>query len=183
MGMGKRGPQPTPNVLKLVRGNPGKRPINLADGVNPLVEVPDIPKHLSREARKEWKRITPLLVEEGLIAKMDRAMLALYCQAWGRMAELEAALNAKIARLVDRGVTYEDAVEDCCYDVTPKGFRQQAALVNMIRQQADAVARYSGHFGMSPSQRARITPSSNQPQLPGMEEPAAAAAGWGQFRK
>lgn len=181
--MGKRGPQPTPNVLKLVRGNPGKRPINLADGVQPLVEVPDIPKHLSREARKEWKRITPLLVEEGLIAKMDRAMLALYCQAWGRMAELEAALNAKIAAQVEKGFPYESAVEDCCYDVTPKGFRQQAALVNMIRQQADAVARYSGHFGMSPSQRARITPSSNQPQLPGMEAATAAPAGWGKFQK
>jgi len=168
----------------LVRGNPGKRPINLADGVNPLVEVPGPPKHLSKEALKEWKRITPLLVEEGLIAKMDRAMLALYCQAWGRMVELEMALNAKIAeRVANAGMTYEEAVEWCCYDVTPKGFRQQAALVNMIRQQADAVARYSGHFGMSPSQRARITPSSNQPQLPGMETQAAAAPGWGQFRK
>ncbi|MGO4154352.1 phage terminase small subunit P27 family [Cupriavidus sp. YAF13] len=156
--------------------------MNLADGVNPLVEVPDMPKHLSREARKEWKRITPLLVEEGLIARMDRSLLALYCQAWGRMAELEAAMNAKIeTRVRDHGMSYEAAVEYCFYDVTPKGFTQQAALVNLIRAQAEAVARYAGHFGMSPSQRARITPSSNQPQLPGLEAPAA--AGWGRFQK
>lgn len=179
--MGQRGPQPTPNLLKLVRGNPGKRPINLADGVNPLVEIPDMPKHLSREARKEWKRITPLLAQEGLIARMDRSILALYCQAWGRMAELEAAMNGKIEMCVRKGMSYEEAVERSSYDVTPKGYKQQAALVNMIRAQADAVARYAAHFGLSPSQRARITPSTNQPQLPGMEEPTA--AGWGQFRK
>lgn len=179
--MGQRGPQPTPNILKLIKGNPGKRPINLADGVNPLVEVPDMPRHLSKEARKEWKRITPLLVEEGLIAKMDRSVLALYCQAWGRMVELEAALAAKIEARVADGMTYEDAVEYCSYDITPKGYRQQAAIVNLIRSHAESVARYAAHFGLSPSQRARITPSTNQPQLPGMDVPQA--AGWSQFRK
>lgn len=155
--------------------------MNLADGVNPLVEIPEMPKHLGREARKEWKRITPLLECEGLIARMDRSLLAMYCQAWGRMVEYEMALNGKIAQHVEEGLSYEDAVERASYDITPKGYRQQSALVNLIRAQAEAVARYAGHFGLSPSQRARITPSTNQPQLPGFDVPTA--AGWGQFKK
>ncbi|HWT62443.1 MAG TPA: phage terminase small subunit P27 family [Ochrobactrum sp.] len=178
--MGQRGPQALPpNVLALRGGKPRSK--NLADGVQPLVQIPDAPRHLSATAKKEWKRITPLLVEEGLIAMMDRSILALYCQNWGRMVELETALAKKIDLKVAEGMEYNDAVEHCCYDWTPKGYRQQAAIVSMIRGHAEQVAKYAGHFGMSPSQRARITPSSNQPMLPGME--LEKRGGWDDFGK
>lgn len=178
--MGSRGPQPVPSNVRQLRGIKS-RSKNLADGVQPLIEVPDAPRHLSATAKKEWKRITPLLVEEGLIAKMDRSILALYCQAWGRMVELETALSRKIDLKVAEGMEYNDAVEHCSYDWTPKGYRQQAAIVSMIRSHGEQVAKYAGHFGMSPSQRARITPSSNQPSLPGMD--VQQPGGWGQFGK
>ena len=88
---GSRGPLPKPAALKLLEGNPGKRSLNLAEGINPRVEIPSAPKHLGIEARKEWKRITPILDELGLISGLDRAALALYCQAVGRLSELETA--------------------------------------------------------------------------------------------
>lgn len=178
--MGSRGPQPVPSNVRQLRGVK-PRSKNLADGVQPLVEIPTAPQHLSKQAKKEWTRITPLLLEEGLIAKMDRSILALYCQAWGRMVELETALSRKIDLEVSKGRTYEDAVEHCSYDITPKGYRQQAAIVSMIRGHAEQVAKYAGHFGMSPSQRSRITPSNNQPSLPGMDVPQQ--GGWGGFKK
>ena len=60
---GTRGPLPKPTALKMLEGNPGKRALDLAGGVNPRIEIPTPPKHLGIEARKEWKRITPLLEE------------------------------------------------------------------------------------------------------------------------
>ena len=48
------GRPPKPTILKLLEGNPGKRPLNLADGVNPEVAVPSVPRHLSVTAVKEW---------------------------------------------------------------------------------------------------------------------------------
>jgi P27 family predicted phage terminase small subunit len=44
--------------------------------------VPDAPMSLSAEAAKEWKRVVKLLAEAGLVAKLDRSALALYCQSW-----------------------------------------------------------------------------------------------------
>ena len=85
--MGQRGPMPKPAALRLLEGNAGKRPLNLTDGINPKIEIPAPPKHLGREARKEWKRITPLLEDLGLISGLDRTALALYCQAAGRQPE------------------------------------------------------------------------------------------------
>lgn len=32
---GTRGPLPKPNILKAIEGNPGKRVLNLSDGINP----------------------------------------------------------------------------------------------------------------------------------------------------
>ena len=175
---GSRGPLPKPNVLKLMSNNPGKRPLNLADGVNPRVEIPSAPRHLGKEAVKEWKRITPLLEELGLISGLDRSALGLYCQAAGRLAELETSFNSKVAAHVEAGMPYADAVYAVSHDVTPNGFRQQSVLSQLLRSHEDKVHRYLGHFGLSPAARARVTPSNHvQLGLPGMEaSPAAAAA-------
>ena len=169
---GSRGPMPKPNVLKLLANNPGKRPLNLADGVNPRVEIPAPPKHLGREAVKEWKRITPLLEELGLISGLDRAALGLYCQSVGRLSELETAFKGKVAKLEAENVDYADAVLRVSYSTTPSGYEQQSVIVQLIRSHREEVNRYLGHFGLSPAARARVTPSNYiQPTLPGMETP------------
>ena len=67
--MGLRGPKPTPNVVKLWNGNPGKRPLNLSDGVNPEIEIPSPPKWLSNHAVREWRRISAELEVLGLMSK------------------------------------------------------------------------------------------------------------------
>lgn len=178
---GSRGPLPKPAALKALEGNPGKRALNLSDGVNPPVEVPSAPKHLRPEARKEWKRITPLLEELGLISGLDRAALGLYCQSVGQLAELETSFTNKVNLLVDDGADYFDAVYQVSHSVTPSGYAQQSVLVQLIRQARAEVHRYLMHFGLSPAARARVQPSNYvQPDLPGFEKPAA-PAGFAKF--
>lgn len=181
---GSRGPLPKPTVLKLMSNNPGKRPLNLADGLNPRVEIPSAPRHLGKEAVKEWKRITPLLEELGLISGLDRAALGLYCQAVGRLTELETSFNSKVAAHVAAGMSYPDAVFEVSHDLTPNKFKQQSVLFQLLRAHREEVNRYLAHFGLSPAARARVTPSNHvQLGLPGMEASpgAAAASGFAKF--
>lgn len=179
---GSRGPLPTPAALKVLQGNPGKRALDLSAGVNPRVEVPSAPRHLSPEARKEWKRITPLLEELGLISGLDRTALALYCQAVGRLTELEVAFNGKVSRLVAEGAKYEDAVYQASYAVTPSGYAQQSVIVQLIKSAREQVNRYLMHFGLSPAARGRVQPSNYvQPELPGMPTAPQPAAGFARF--
>lgn len=167
---GSRGPLPKPTALKLLEGNAGKRALNLSDGVNPRVEIPSAPKHLGIEARKEWKRITPLLEDLGLISGLDRAALGLYCQAVGRLTEMETAFNGMVNRKVSEGVDYADAVYECSYAVTPSGYAQQSVITQLIKSNREQVNRYLMHFGLSPAARARVQPSNYvQPSLPGIE--------------
>lgn len=180
---GTRGPLPKPAALKLLEGNAGKRTLDLTAGVNPRIEIPSAPKHLGAEARKEWKRITPLLEELGLISGLDRAALALYCQAAGRLSELETAFNSKVARLVDdKGIDYADAVYEASYSVTPSGYAQQSVIVQLIGKHRDQVNRYLMHFGLSPAARGRVQASNYvQPQLPGFEAKPEAPQGFARF--
>lgn len=185
---GSRGPLPKPAALKLLEGNPGKRSLNLAEGVNPRVEIPSAPKHLGIEARKEWKRITPLLDELGLISGLDRAALALYCQAVGRLSELETAFNGMVNRLTESGaddaagLSYPDAVFAASHSVTPSGYAQQSVIVQLIKSHREQVNRYLMHFGLSPAARGRVQPSNYvQPTLPGIDEAPRMQSGFAQF--
>jgi P27 family predicted phage terminase small subunit len=181
---GTRGPLPKPHALRVLEGNAGKRPLDLSAGINPRIEVPSAPKHLGQEARKEWKRITPILAELGLVSGLDRAALALYCQAVGRLSELETAFNGQVDRLVDEGANYSDAVYKASYSVTPSGYAQQSVIVQLIGKHREQVNRYLMHFGLSPAARGRVQASNYvQPTLPGIE-PApttAAPAGFAMF--
>ena len=179
---GSRGPLPTPAALRLINGNPSKRALNLSEGVNPTHYIPPAPKHLGQEARKEWKRITPELFDLGLISGLDRAALALYCQAVGRLAELETAFNGKLQVLVDKGMSYTDAVYEASHSVTPSGYAQQSVIVQLIKSHREQVNRYLGHFGLSPAHRGRVQASNYvQPDLPGVDAAPSVRSGFAQF--
>ncbi len=182
---GTRGPLPKPTALKVLEGNPGKRALNLSDGVNPRIEIPSAPKHLGQEARKEWKRIAPLLEELGLISGLDRAALALYCQAVGRLSELEMAFNGMVAAKVDAGANYATAVYEASRTATPSGYEQQSVIVQLIGAHRLQVHRHLMHFGLSPAARARVQPSNYADPtmtLPGIDpKPSGPPAGMARF--
>ena len=55
--------------------------------------TPDCPEHLNDEARAERHRLVDTLVGMGVITIVDRAVLAAYCQAYGRWVEAEPKLK------------------------------------------------------------------------------------------
>lgn len=157
--MGQRGPKPESNVIKLLRGNPGRRTLDLSDGVQPEVAVPDVPAHLSLDARKEWRRITVELEAVGLISRLDRAALAIYCQTWGRLMLAERALAAKQKQAKDAGL---DEAEAVFTQQTPTGFMRESALFRVVGKLQQDCDRYLASFGMSPSSRSRVKASDNR---------------------
>jgi phage terminase small subunit len=87
-----RGRKPKPTNLRLVTGNPGKRPINAREP-KPANSVPTCPAHLNPSAKAEWKRLCQQMHNLRIISQLDRAALAAYCQAYGRWVEAERAMK------------------------------------------------------------------------------------------
>lgn len=154
--MGERGPKPLPGNVHALRGNRSKLPASrLLDDVRPPAAIPDAPDHLSKEALEEWGRITPLLLDLGLITEIDRAALAAYCQAYGRWVNAE------------RSIAKHNAAEDSDghkgeIGITPSGYKQISVLMQISNRALETMAKFAAEFGMTPSSRSRVTPSAPQ---------------------
>src|SRR5258708_39209368 len=93
-----RGRRPKPTRLKVLTGNPGKRPLN--DGEpRPEVAIPDCPGELGETARPEWNRLVGELAALKMLTNFDRAALAAYCgpnALWAQATEPTPKLGAVI---------------------------------------------------------------------------------------
>lgn len=172
---GSRGPKSLPANVHMLRGNPSKlSAAQLMDSLQPEIEIPGCPRHLLPEARKEWRRITPELQRYGLISKIDRAALALYCQTWARWVWAEEQLQRAAAAAAEKRAAAEALGQpweggDGYTFVTKSGSVQYSPHWVIANKAADQVDKFLANFGMSPSARGRVNPSNLlQRALPGM---------------
>lgn len=133
-----RGRKPRPVELRLVDGNPGKRPV--PEVPPPVSGRPKAPAFLKGEARKEWNRCIGLMQEMGTLGKETRAALAVYCKAWQRMLDAEAHV-AQHGELVSAPRT---------------GVPMHNPYLAIANQAAATVVRLAAEFGFTPSSRARL---------------------------
>jgi P27 family predicted phage terminase small subunit len=133
-----RGRKPRPTHLKVLDGNPGRRPLNPGEP-KPQVKVPTCPAHLSPSAKAEWKRLARILYTLRIFTELDRAALAAYCQAYGRWVEAEKKLKETPALLK-----------------MPSGYVQQNPWLTISNKQLELMHRYISDLGLSPAARTRV---------------------------
>lgn len=138
--------RPKPTKLKIITGNPGKRPLpkNEPDPVSPL---PDPPAHLDDYARDEWNRLAAGIHAIGLLYEVDRGAFAGYCMAYSRWRRAEEEIQKRI----EKGGPLAGMV-----DVTKAGNIIQNVLVGIANKAAADMVNYAREFGMTPQARARL---------------------------
>lgn len=115
----------------------------------PEAKLPAPPRHLSKEARKEWRRSGAFLLQLGLISDLDRAAFAAYCTAYGRWIEAEEALKSY-------GVMIK----------SPNGFPMQSPYLSVANKAMEQMRSLLSEFGMSPATRTRVSVSPLVPDEP-----------------
>lgn len=60
-----------------------------------MKKAPPAPGWLSSEAKKEWRRVVPILLERRILTRGDLGSLENYCIAMGRVREFEADMQAE----------------------------------------------------------------------------------------
>jgi P27 family predicted phage terminase small subunit len=131
------GRRPNPDNLVLLTGNPGKR--RLPTRAQVPAKLPQCPKHLHGEARKEWGRLAPQLFEAGLLTELDVTALSALCVA--RAHWLEAT-----RKLAEEGSTI----------VGPGGVLRASPWVRIQSTTAQQIRLFAQEFGMLPGSRGRI---------------------------
>ena len=136
--MAQRGRKPKPTALKVLEGNPGKRPLNLYEPV-PEGKLPECPEWLEEEAKAEWERLAVPMHNLGLLTELDMAAFAVYCQAYARWKEAEEFISQ-----------HGSIVK------TKNGFWQQVPQVSIAQTYNKIMTKIATEFGLTPSSRSRI---------------------------
>ena len=130
-----RGRKPKPTGLKILTGNPGKRPLNLNEPAA-APGLPRCPAHLDAVAKKKWHH---LAADVTWLAKVDGDMVALYCQAWSNALEAQG-LIAKTGKVLK----------------STEGGLYQNPWVPIYNKAVEQLVKIGALLGLNPSDRSRL---------------------------
>ena len=144
----RRGPKPQPTRLKVLRGNPGKRKLNVRE---PLVSpaVPNPPDWLGREAVAKWDELCEMLGNLGILTHVDADVLTLYCRTWVRW------------KTAEQGIDTEGLVV-----TSPSGIKKRSPLAVIAKELSTELRALQAELGMTPSARTRVQTVSTPRQRP-----------------
>lgn len=115
----------------------GTKP-NLSSDPSGMATVPRPPSWLSKDAKAEWRRVAPLLIERRILTDADLGTLENYCNAIGivRAAQRDLAKN---------GLTF----------VTASGQVKRNPAVGIVAEFSGMALRHAAELGLTPVSRSR----------------------------
>ena len=146
-----RGRLAKPLEMHILNGNPSRINIKKRESysVKPDRSIPECPAHLDDIAVAEWKRMSPILYNLGLLTDIDATAFASYCQLYSRWVKIERKLSKE--KLVNS-----------------KG--KQNPLISASKQTLQLLRGYITEFGMTPSARSRMAIASEKNMNDPMEK-------------
>lgn len=143
--MGERGFAAKPTHLRVLEGNPGKRPFNPVEAKVPLVKKLPVPEYFDAERRRIWNEVCDELANMNGLSSVDYQMILLYVDS-----------VADCQRLIKKMIELQDSIVPVIgKDGKPRGVKTSPYFSQLIAQKTVAL-RFANHFGMTPSARARI---------------------------
>lgn len=139
---------PVPTALKVLRGNPGKRPLN-KDEPKPKVTLPEPPPHLKayKLAVENWFREGGLLLKLGVMTEADWGVLSVRCYLYHEMVSM-------MKKIKKEGRTYVKTT------TARSGAVTETIVTNPLVAQLDtSIAEYRRVgvlLGLDPSSRSRV---------------------------
>lgn len=125
--------------MERAEGNPGKRPINSREP-KPSETRPRMPASLDPSAKKEWRRLLPILERMRVLTEADGIALANLCYDYSLLQQAQASL-------VKTGMLTMNKKTEMIH---------QNPLIKVVAQTTDRISRGLQQFGLTPASRSRI---------------------------
>jgi P27 family predicted phage terminase small subunit len=142
------GPPPEHPHLRLLKGNPGKRPARKLPEPARTKECPPPPRHLQGYAKEAWLELAPELHRLNLLTTLDVGPFSVYCAAYAMWRQADEAIE-EMAKQDPRG-----------HVLTVKGSAGSQItnpLLRIASQAMDDMRRIGAEFGLSPNARLRLS--------------------------
>jgi P27 family predicted phage terminase small subunit len=161
MGNQNSGRRPKPTALKVLQGNPGKRPLNGLEPKPPAGLV--VKPKLSPMAAVVWDELAPLAQAMGTLTTAD-------IRSFGTLCELQATFTLATQEKYREAFTPFMVTTAVDSAGTEHMNVKEHPAIKLERDTAAALRPYYEKFGLEPVGRARI-------QIPKADEPVSKWAG------
>lgn len=136
-------PKPTPTVLKMIKGNPGKRAINKNEP-QPEKGMPECPDHIEGESKIAWDKLCKTLDDMGVLTVADNYALEILCGVYGRIRGLQLQIK-------EHGFVFESPNVNGDILIRPN------PAVSQLEKAEGIFKNYLVEFGLTPSSRSKIS--------------------------
>ncbi|HEY9158926.1 phage terminase small subunit P27 family [Candidatus Binatus sp.] len=136
-----RGKTPTPTTLKIMRGNPGRRPLNRDEPSSPLLKrMPPAPGFLDDEGKRAWSLEGRRLIKAGLLTALDLTMFGTWCIWYSKRDIASRAVN-KSGLVIKAGGVGNPYINP---------------YMSVISMCSKAMHQIEIEFGLSPASRTKV---------------------------
>lgn len=127
-----------PTALKVITGNPGKRPLPKNEPTLPTATHLPAPDFLGPVGVQEWERVVKLLSRVKLITEIDTTVLEMYCKTYEQWVALEklCASEGGVAASINHAYLY----------------------IKPLAKLKSDLLKFAIEFGMTPSSRVGLQP-------------------------
>lgn len=136
------GRPPVPTAIKIMRGNPGRRPMPKREPKPQLIVGAKPPSWVRGRARRAWSQISVLLIDMRVLTVADVPALSLLCNVLAEYIEASEAVRKF-------GMTYESSTQNGTI-IRPRP--EVAIAADSWRRAMAAMVQ----FGLTPSSRAKV---------------------------
>lgn len=161
--MGKRGPAPEPSILKYIRGNPSKSPLNSSEPTPQMAADLEPPEELAGDdlAIKKWRKSVPILRRMRVFTEADVDAWVLYCRTWANWMRAKSQCD-QFGRV---NVTMETDPNSTTGKLRIKWTQPHTWAVDEKNLAID-LRRLQQEFGLTPSSRSQVTIHDNADEDP-----------------
>lgn len=133
-----KGRKSKPTALKVLAGNPGKRPLNTEEP-QPALVLPAAPVDLSELGRAKWDELSALLYNQGILTELDLDLLFLYCRNYEEYTAASALvrINGTVLK-------------------STNGNPFQNPYLSIANQAQERMLRILSLMGMTPADRSKV---------------------------
>ena len=146
----KKGGNKKPTKLKILEGNPGKRPLPQNEPLPNPREPVWAKKSLSNPEKKVWDRLAPVLLNLGLLCESDGENFANVCRLVARIEEIDKILAQPDTQIL---ISYTESA--------PNGTEKPVIKINPLlpeqRQLMKDLRLYAPEFGLTPRGRVGLS--------------------------
>ena len=151
-----------PTSQKLLKGDARKKGLNLS-ALKVKIEKPSKPRRIKGAAAKEWHRLAAVLLDNGLITKLDRTALIMYVDAF----EQYDMVMTKLSEDPDK-----DWIDGMLQKTGNTGYQALSGMALVLRDARHTMMQIMTHFGMTPSSREKVSISTDQLKFAWDERPS-----------